>query len=258
MKTKITFLGLLSLLIIITITCQKDDTPACSYPKNAKLKRIVGCSNFDLTCPTIECKDFVGIEKEYEYDQRDRIEKVMIHPRYVDGVLTNPTEYHLYEYNSNGQLVKIEYHHAYGSGDTRRYLHEKNHIYTYSDYGKKIEEYIHHVESGSFQYKLYKYTNDRLTRIENYKLNTDELENYILYEYDNSGNLIKETTIDNDGVAYVSFQHIFENGLNVRSYQHGSEFIKTYDENNNLILLESFHPTGSSKGNTRLKYEYYD
>lgn len=252
-------IGLLSLLIFIISACQKEDTPACSYPKNAKLKRIVACRYIESECPSRECDDIGWIEEEYEYDGRDRIKKVMLQPKYEDGVLTNPTEYHLYEYNSKGQLVKIEFHHAIGSGNDLWYWHEKNHIYTYSNDGKKEKENIVSIEPGSFQYRLYKYTNNRLTKIENYKKNSDILESYILNEYDDSGNLIKETTLGIDGEQYHCMEHTYENGLNIQSNEyegtmHTWEFLKSYDKSNNLVLVERFHKTVHGS----LKYEYYD
>jgi hypothetical protein len=255
------FLALISFLILITSACQKEVTPSCSYPKNAKLKRVVICGYIESECPTRECDDIIKIEEEYEYDSKGRLEKVLISPKYENGILTNPTEYHLYEYNSKGQLVKIESYSKSSDG----YWHDKNHIYTYSDDGKMIKENIEITEVGN-QYKLYKYTNNRLTRIEYYELNSDELEFYILNEYDDSGNLIKETAFDKDGEPFNYFQrNVFENGVIVPSYYKiwgytklGNEFIKTYDENNNLILVETNYGSGSSKGNSRYKYEYYD
>jgi hypothetical protein len=260
-KTKKIYFGLISILILITSACQKEDTPSCSYRENAKLKRVVICQYIESECPTRECDDIISIEEEYEYDNQGRIERVLWHPKYEDGVLARMGEYHLYEYNSKGQLVKIESYSAYRDG----YWHDKNHIYTYSDDGKIIEENIEFPEVGN-QYKLYKYTNNRLTRIEYYELNSDELEFYILREYDDSGNLIKETAFDKDGEPFNYFQrNVFENGVIVPSYYKiwgytklGSEFIKTYDENNNLILVETTYGSGSSQLNKKLKYEYYD
>ena len=249
MKTKITFLVLISLLIIITSACQKNDTPSddtssCSYPKNATLKRVVGCYYVESECHTRECDDIISIYEEYEYDSNGRIEWVLLHLR---------NEYLLYEYNSKDQLVKIEY---YGEYKDENLLY-KTVTNTYSDDGKKIKENIEITEIGS-QYKLYKYTNNRLTRIEIYEINSDELEYYILNEYDDSGNLIKETRYNKDGVQKFLIQHIFENGVNVQSHHGTSEFIKTYDENDNLVLLEEFHGAGSSRMNFKFKYEYYD
>ena len=221
------YLAVIGMLIIILSACQKDDTPPCSYPKNAKLKRIVACRSEHLDCPSTECTDIGWIEEEYQS----------------------------YHYNSKDQLEKIEYYITYRD----EFYHEKSHIFSYSDNGQLIEEYIDWVDSDTYQYKLYKYTNNRLTRIENYKENSDELETYVLIEYDDSGNIMKETTLYSTGEQYHCMEHSYENGLNIQSdeYQgttHIWTFLKTYDENNNLVLRERFHKT--IKGS--LKYEYYD
>lgn len=266
MTTVRIFTGLLSLLLILSTACQKDDipaddTPSCSYPKNATLKRVVICGYIETECPTRECDDIIRIEEEYEYNTQDRIKKVMLRPRYENGVLTKMLEYHLYEYNSNGQLEKIE---SYSAG-SEEYWHDKSHIYTYSVDGKMIKESIEITEVGN-RYKLFKYTNNRLTRIEHYELDSDELEFYILLEYDDSGNLINEVAFDKDDEPYSYFQrNVFENGVIIPSYlkiwgytKHDSSFIKTYDENNNLVLVETNYLPGSSQLNKKLKYEYYD
>lgn len=253
-------IGLVSLLLMISSACQKDDASSCSYPKNAKLKRIVVCNYVEMECPSRECDDIAKIEEEYEYDSMGRIVRVLLSPNYENGVLTKMAEYHLYEYNSAGQLIKIQYHVAFRDD----YAHYNDRIYTYSNNGKKIKEYNDYSGSDSFQYSLFHYENNRLKRIESYKKDSDELDRFIENEYDNSGNLIKETTFDTDSVPLFYYEHLYENGLNTNSYlyswgytKHSSEFIKTYDENGNLIMLESFYGSGSSKGNENLKYEYY-
>ncbi len=260
MKTKIALPALIILLLIASACEKKEDTPSCSYPKNAKLKRIVLCQSDHSDCPTKECDDIAWIEEEYEYDSKGRIEKVMFHPKYVDDILSEVGEYDLYEYDSKNQLIKIEHYITYRD----EYALGWNYIYTYSDDGKKTKEYIDHFSVG-FEYTLYKYTNDRLTRIEKYELNSDEIEYYILNEYDDSGNLIKETFYDKDDIPIKYTQHIYENDVNIESYEYiwgytepSNKFIKTYDENDNLVLLESFYGPGSSKFNKKLKFEYYN
>jgi hypothetical protein len=260
-KSKTTLILLVSLLLLITSSCQNEDTPSCSFPKNAILKRIVSCRDIESECHTRECDDIASIQEEYEYDNEGKITKVMLHRHYENDVLTDPREYHLYEYNSKGQLVKIESYSAYRDG----YWHDENHTYTYSDDGKMIKENIEIIEVGN-KYKLYKYINNQLTRIEHYELNSDELEFYVLKEYDDSGNLIEETAFDKDGEPYNFFQrNVFVDGVIIPSYypiwgytKLGDEFIKTYDENENLILLESDYLSGSSKANFRYKYEYFN
>ncbi|HKJ77932.1 MAG TPA: hypothetical protein VKA10_00300, partial [Prolixibacteraceae bacterium] len=246
-------LVLLGLLIIISSACVKEeDSPSCSYPKNAKLKRIVSCSDFDSTCPAMECQDIASIEEEYEYDSKGRLERVLVRPRYEDGILTRLFSSNVYEYNSKDQLVKIEY---YWFDDDEYSIYQID-TYTYSDDGKKIRE---NIESDILdnQYKLFTYSDNRLTRIDVYD-ESDELDDYILIEYDESGNLVKEAIHNYDGKLRYTISHEYENGLNVVSHRATGSFIKTYDENENLILRESDYLSGSSKGNFRHKYEYYN
>ena len=253
MKPKRTYFILSAFLVIILSACQKDDTPSCSYPKNAKLKRIVSCSDFDLTCPAMECQDITSIEEEYEYDSKGRIERVLVRPRYEDGILAGLFSSNLYEYNSKDQLVKIGY---YSLFEDEYFIYQTD-TYTYSDDGKIIKENIEYVNSDD-EYKIYKYSDDRLIRIDIYESDSDELDDYILLEYDDSGNLVKEKIYNKDGAHRFTIQHVFENGLNVISHHATGSFIKTYDENENLVFVESDYGAGSSKGNFRHKYEYYN
>jgi len=241
------------LLIIIVSACIKEeDTPSCSYPENAKLKRIVSCSDFDPTCPALECKDIASIEEEYEYDSKGRLERVLVRPRYEDGILTRLFSRNLYEYNSKDQLVKIEY---YSLFQDEYYIYQTN-TFTYSDDGKKIKENIE-SENQDNQYKLYSYSENILTRIDIYD-ESDVLDDYILLEYDESGNLIKEAIHNYDGKLRYNISHEFENGLNVISHHATGSFTKTYDENENLVFVQSDYLSGSSKGNFKHKYEYYN
>jgi hypothetical protein len=247
MKSKTLFPGILSLLLIVAFACEKDDTPSCSYPENAKLKRIVSCSDFDITCPALECSDIIRIVKEFEYDGNGRLEWELFHSKH---------EYLLHKYNSQNQLVKIEYYGEYKDEN----LPYQIITYSYSYDGKKIKESIELGVSGEYgtQYKLYKYSDNRLTRIDVYEFDSDELDDYILMEYDDSGNLVKEKVYNKDGAHRYTIQHVFENGLNVMSHHTTGSFIKSYDENENLVFVESDYLSGSSKGNFRHKYEYYN
>ena len=139
-----------------------------------------------------------------------------------------------------------------------------NYKYTYSKDGKKEKLYIEYPQIGSFEYLLYKYSDDTLEKIEKYG-NTNQLESYVVNEYDNSGNLVKETSYGKDNQQYSYTQHIYENGQNVQSdvfagknIEHAREIFRTYDENNNLVILESNELLlYSSSMSYVLKYEYF-
>ena len=252
-------LGLFSLLFIIASGCQKEnDTPEKNtFPDSAKLKRVLLYSSVDSAEP-------IGIVEEYEYDDEDRVSKLSS-PMYQDGEIVGIIKYDLYEYNAKGQLERIANYNANINSPTG-FINLKNTIYTYSDDGKKAKEYIEYPQIGTYEYLLYKYSNNRLARVEKYG-NSDELESYIVSEYNSTGNLIKETSFAYDNQPVSLTQHSYSNGLNVLSdifggkdlEVHMRELFKTYNENNNLIILESNELSlASSMMSFVLKYEYFE
>ncbi|WP_319502487.1 hypothetical protein [uncultured Draconibacterium sp.] len=253
MKPKQLLFTIFSAIIIITTSCQKDDDfiENPTFPNNAKLKRI-------LLYPSIESKAAINIDKEYEYDENGRISKINS-PMYENGEITGLFSYDLYNYNSLGQLVKIENYHANSNSPTG-FINLKNYVYSYTDDGK-----IDKIEVSN-EYSLYKYENNLLTRIEEYE-NSGELERYTEYEYDNSGNLIKETAYDSNNRPYAQTKHSFKNGLNIQSDIYGGEEMtlrvreihRTYDRNNNLIIKESNELLLTSSAISYvLRYEYFE
>jgi len=255
MKTKL-LLGLSSLIFILFSSCQKENDFSDSnvVVGNGKFKCI-------LLFATIDSENPISIVEEYEYDEESRISKVSS-PMYQDGEIVGTIHYDLYEYNSIGQLIKITNYNANSNSPTG-FINLKNYIYTYSNDGKKEKEYIEYPQINSFEYLLFKYNNDRLVRIEKYG-NTNALESYVVNEYDNSGKLIKETSYAYDNHCTSYTQHSYSNGLNIKSdvYQggiHFREILRTYDLNNNLIILESNELSlYSSMMSHVLRYEYYE
>lgn len=259
MKTKRLLVGALSLIFIIIISCEKnnDSTEFKNYQENAKLMRVLLYSNVNSEAP-------ISIVAEYEYDEEFRISKVST-PMYQDGERVGTIKYDLYKYNSQEQLITIENFNANSNSPTG-FINLKNYFYTYSDNGKRGKEYIEYPQIGSFEYSLYKYEKGKLSKIEKYG-NSDNLESHIINEYDNSGKLIKETSFGEDNQAFSYTQHSYENGLNVQSdvfagenmKEHIREIFRTYDENNNLIVLESneLSPYSSMMSHV-LKYEYFE
>lgn len=260
MKPKQLLLTIFSAIIIIASSCQKDDDSFENgiNQNGAKLKRILLYSSIDSEFP-------LSIVEEYEYDEENKISKVSS-PMYQDGEIVGTIKYDLYEYNSQGQLIRIENYNSNSNSPTG-YINLKNYTYTYSNNGKKEKEYIEYPQIGSFAYTLYKYDNGKLSRIEKYERNSDDLESYVINEYDNSGNLIKETSFSKNGNPILYKQHSYESGLNVQTdifggedmKEHLSEIINTYNENNNLIIREfnQLSPFSSMLSGV-YKYEYYD
>lgn len=253
MKPKQFISFVFSAILILNSGCQKEndfiENPI--FPNNAKLKRV-------LVYSTIESKEAIGIDKEYEYDDKGRISRINS-PMYENGEITGLFSYDLYNYNSTGQLVKIENYHANTNSPTG-FINVKNYVYSYSDDGK-IEKI-----AVSNEYSLYKYNHDKLSGIEKYDSNTDELESYTVYEYDNSGNLIKETDYGTNNQPYSFIQHSYKKGLNIQSDVFGGENIKThvreifktYDKNNNLIIRETNELLSYSSAVSHVfRYEYF-
>ncbi|MCA1758143.1 MAG: hypothetical protein LC658_00090 [Bacteroidales bacterium] len=253
MKPKQLIIFIFSVILILNSSCQKEndfiENP--TFPNNAKLKRV-------WLYPTIESKEAISIDKEYEYDEKERISRINS-PMYENGEITGLFSYDLYNYNSIGQLIKIENYHANTNSPTG-FINLKNYVYSYSDDGK-----IEKIEVSN-EYSLYKYDNNKLSRIEKYG-STDELERYTKYEYDNSGNLVKETFYSADNQPYSYTKHSYENGINIQSDVFGGEDMKThvreifntYDENNNLIIKETNELLSYSSALSHVfRYEYFE
>lgn len=256
MKTKRILPGLFCLIFIITSSCKNENIECITNPKNAKLKSILIYSSIHSDKP-------IGIMEEYEYDEKNRVSKVSS-PAYQDGKIVGMIKYDLYEYNSKEQLEKITNYNANINSPTG-FINLTNYCFTYSNDGKKEKQYIEYPQIGSFEYLLYKYSNDRLVKIEKYG-NTNQLESYVVNEYNNSGSLVKEISYGKDNQQYSYTRHLYENGQNVQSdvfagknMEHVREIFRIYDGNNNLIILESNELSlVSSSMSYVYKYEYFN
>lgn len=253
MKPKQLVILILGVFLILNSGCRKEndliENP--TYPNNAKLKRV-------LFYHSIESTEASSIYQEYEYDEKGRISRIN-YPRYQDGELAGLLSYDLYSYNTMGQLAKIENYHSNTNSSTG-FINLKNYVYSYTDDGK-----IEKIEVSN-NYSLYKYENNRLTKIEEYG-SSDELERYTVYDYDNSGNLIKETAYGSDSQAFSYVKHTYKNGLNIQSdifagedmAIHVREILRTYDENGNLIIKESNELLLTSSAISYVeRYEYFE
>lgn len=259
MKPKKILFVLLGLTIMLICGCQKenDSFNNITNQNGAKLKRI-------LLFSSIESKSPIDIVSEFEYDKEDRIRKVSS-PIYQDGEIKGIIKYDLYEYNSQGQLIKIENFNANINSPTG-FINLKNYIYTYSENGDKEKERIEYPQISSFEYSLYKYNRGKITKIEKYDY-SGKLESYIMFDYNNSGDLSKETFFTNDNQSVSYTQHSYKNGLNIKSdvyagkdmKEHVREIFRTFNDKNNLIILESKELSlYSSMVSHVLKYEYYE
>jgi hypothetical protein len=263
MKAKIEILGSIGILVLLMFSCHKEtDLSDCEILNgNAKLQRVLEYDTMNTTVP-------LRILEQYEYDELGRISRVSV-PKAIDTNLDSSLySYDLYEYNSDNQLIKKANYNA-NIYSLTGYVNLRNHIYSYSDEGKVNKEYIEYPLIGSYSYLLFFYAKNKLAKTETYKMDTDELESYIEYEYDKCGRLIKETEVymsDTDFVYYTN--HSYQNGLNFRSEVYAGksaavvdrirEMIKTYDMGNNLIIneIKELQPY-STQPSRVIRYEYY-
>jgi hypothetical protein len=257
MKANMALIGTCCLMILFS-ACQKGkDFPEFKLNQgNAKLKQILLFASLDSEKP-------ISIVEEYEYDEKGRISKSSS-PMYQDGVIVGTIKYNLYEYDSSDQLTKITNFNANLNSPTG-FINLKNTTYTYSSDGRKEKEFIDYPIAGLKESFIYSYQKNQLVRITKYD-NKNALESYIEYQYDKSGKLIKELSFAFDGRCTFYTIHTYSGLLQTKSevylYQ-GNEKIRlinrTFDNNNNLIILDSDELSMlSSAMSCVLRYKYYE
>jgi hypothetical protein len=252
MKTKLSLLGICSSMIFLILSCQKDDI---STHANAKLKQVLLYSNIDS-------KDPINIVEEYEYDDNGKISKVSS-PMYNNGSIVGTIKYDVYEYNESGQLIKIMNYNANINSPTG-FINLKNTSLTYSTDGKKIRETKEYPMGGITEYLEFEYQNGLLSKTKKYSGNL--LENYTEFQYDKSDNLIIETFYASDGQCISYTIHSYIGALQTKSdiytyttNAHYRSINRTFDKNNNIIILESKELSlYSSMISHVLRYKYYE
>lgn len=255
---KIGLSGLICLILVISSGCQKYNDPSerPAIPGNARLKRV-------LFCATIDSKEPISIIKEYEYNESGKVSKVTC-PMYQDGAVSGIISYDLYEYDLSGRLSKIGNYNA-NLNLVSGFVNLKNYTYSYSANGWREKEYIEYPLINSFEYSLYKYNNGRVVKIEKYGI-SDELDSYTILEYDHYAKLVRETSFGKNDAPYSYTLNTYSKGLLIKSdmysgkyMDHQREIKMTYDNNNNLIILESneLSPYSSAMSYVH-KYQYFD
>jgi hypothetical protein len=255
MKTTWPLLGLFSLFVLLFSGCRKDKPDLNAYQGNARLKQILLYSKIDSEEP-------IGIIEEYEYDEDGRLIKTST-PMYDNGVITGTIKYNLYDYNTSGKVVKISNFNANINSPTG-FINLQNFIYSYSSDGKKIKESIQNLNGVISEYSEFEYKNDQLVKTKKYSNNT--LESYIENQYDKSGRLVKESLLVPDGKCISYTVHTYSGFLQVQSdiylYQndiHYRTIRRTFDDNNNLIILESTELSMySSMMSFIYRYKYFE
>ena len=254
MKTKFSLLGMCSLMVFILLSCQKDDSEINSAQGNAKLKQVLLFSNIDSQDP-------ISIVEEYEYDDNGKISKVSS-PMYDNGTIVGTIKYDLYEYNSSCQLIKIMNYNANINSPTG-FINLKNTSYIYSTDGKKIKESIEFPLVGISEYSDFEYNNGLLVKVKTYSHNN--LDYYTEYKYDKSDKVIKETQYSSDDQcisytihSYTGLQQT-KSDIYTSTNEHYRLINRTFDKNNNIIVLESKELSiYSSMMSHVLRYKYYE
>jgi hypothetical protein len=242
-------------MIFVLLSCQKDDSDTTSTQAKAKLKQVLLFSNIDSQDP-------ISIVEEYEYDDNGKISKVSS-PMYDNGTIVGTIKYDLYEYNSAGQLMKINNYNANLNSPTG-FINLKNTSYNYSKDGEKIKETIDYPLAGFSEYSGFEYKNGLL--VKSIKYYRSKLENYTEYQYDKSDKLIKETLYASDDQCISYTIHSYTGSLQTKSdlytYPNNTNYRsinRTFDKNNNIITLESKELSlYSSMISHVLRYKYYE
>jgi hypothetical protein len=169
-------------------------------------------------------------------------------------------------------LEKIIYYH---SNLYEGFINLQTSTYTYDRDKNKLKEMIVYPRALPFRMDstLYYYENNRLKREDKYEDGyfgsepwRSELIAYIEYEYDKQDRLVKEINYSGtDDTPYMYSIHSYKNGLNVKTEifinsnnEKLREIRRYYDENDNLIYLESEELSlYSSTMSCVTKYEYY-
>ncbi len=255
MGKKLSIFVLCGLMAFLLLSCQKDDSEITSNQPNAKLKQVLLFANIDSQDP-------ISIVEEYEYDDNGKVSKVSS-PMYDNGTIVGTIKYDLYEYDSSGRLMKIRNYNANLNSPTG-FINLKNTSYNYSTDGKKIKETIEYPLGGISEYSDFEYQNDLLSKVRKYS--GDKLEGYTEYQYDKSDKLIKETFYASDDQCLTYTIHSYTGSLQTKSdlymysnKAHYRSITRTFDNNNNLKILESKELSlYSSMMSCVLRYNYYE
>ncbi|MCL2651982.1 MAG: hypothetical protein FWD60_13305 [Candidatus Azobacteroides sp.] len=285
MNTKNLFTLMMFVFSVILVSCEKNEMDGNSVIRDYRVQNILYAKSSKLkNISYVESiKSMKGgiIITQYEYDEQGRISKAS-QPMYKDGtpIFENGTivglySYSDYVYNNDGLLEKIIY---YSSNLYEGFINLQTSTYSYDKDRNKRKEVIVYPRALPFRTDstIYYYDNNRLKREDKYEDGyfgsepwRSKLTAYIEYEYDNQGQLIKENNYSGTDSTLLSYSiHYYQNGLNVKTetfiYYNiiGKtklrEIRRYYDENDNLIYLESEELSPLSSATSYVtKYEYY-
>lgn len=250
------FIFCMSMMLLSLCSCKKQNElkNKTTFPVHAKLKQI-------SLYATIDSKTPISIVEEYEYNPLGQVSKVSS-PLYQNGQISGIIKYDIYNYDSNGRLLKINNYHANKSSNSG-FINLENYTYSYAANGRKEKEVIEYPQIGSSVYTAYNYVNNTVM-LEKYG-NNGIRESYTQQEVDSFGNVVKEIKYSTTNQLISVTIHTFINQLNTLTevYTDNGKTLarrinKTYDANRNLISLESKELAAfSSLQDYVHRYEYF-
>ena len=196
---------------------------------------------------------------DYEYFDNGNLKKTSY--SHSDGAILS---YSNYEYNSENQLELIVDYTA-NSNETSGYLNLRTHEFEYLNNDLKSKETINHIVIGTSEYITFEYNNEDELIKESFYNTDNQLNNYYTFKYDEFGNILKGTTYSNTDEQTGETLHYYRNNMLVKldvfilgkDKVHLEEIFKTYDDNNNLVMLQSnILWLASSRSSSVLKYLY--
>lgn len=245
-----------ALLIMSFASCKKRAETTVettqNYPIGSKLSRIVLYESETTQVP-------IGIVADYEYDSQDRIRKIS-RPFLKDGIIDDITAYEIYLYNDDNQIVEIQ---NYNKSLKLGYLLLKKSSFLYDAKGNKIKELEYFPQIHTTETKNYYYEAGRLRKIDH--LNPqNQLTHYIIYDYNPSGKLVKETLFESDSkmIQYTVYTYADDKNVLTTVYNQLNntairQINKSFDRFGNLVVLSSKELSLlSSMSNYTHRYEY--
>lgn len=221
MKIKATTIAL-----VLTLTCMANPAMRTS-PKRAPLRGPVKTVHSYRLATTDARRIEARGKNTYSYDSFNREGDIVLKMYIQDGEASDIT---FYNYDTNGLLINEQV--RFDGGSTNR----KD--YTYDTSGNLIGE-VHYMQGEYWGEKFYRYTSGKRTmKIDSFL----SLKEITLYQYDEKGNLAKETVQQSAWGDLVTKYTWYPDG-NMRSettmYTQGAlRTTYTYDEHNNEILAE--------------------
>ena len=196
---------------------------------------------------------------DYEYFGNGKLKKTCYF--HDDGIILS---YSNYEYNSDDRLDRIVDFTA-NSNETSGYLNLATHKFEYSNNDLKSKETIYYPVIGTSEHITFEYNSKGNLTKKAFFNSDNELLRYIIFVYDEFGNILKETSFSNNDEQTGETLHYYHNNMLYKSdvyilgndKVHLEQILKTYDNNNNLIMLQSnILWKASSRSSMVLKFIY--